>query len=120
MTTADDRAECARLWEEAGQAHIEKVDGLAPTGWQAWCAAGSVALLPALAPGAPLEFRRRYLARARAATTGLCPLCGQAAGLPTPTDRGAAHRAKVSPSVGCPALFAEADKRWIDPRALGA
>ncbi|OLT11716.1 hypothetical protein BJF79_23630 [Actinomadura sp. CNU-125] len=100
-----------------------------PPGFTAWRVGGEdghVTAMPSVRDSAPLEFRQRYMARVVANGTGLCPLCGEAAGIsgPDPEHGHLAGYRAVPVTVGithspdCPALFTEEDRTWFDPRAV--
>lgn len=83
-------------------------------------------MLPALRPLAPVEVRRRYVARVVANATGRCPLCEGVAGVwIDPTRTPAAWSVlpvtfQVLHATQCPAQFETRDRKWFDPRAVGA
>ncbi|GAA6527953.1 hypothetical protein [Intrasporangium sp. DVR] len=109
---------------------LTRLDGApVPDGFTAWRVGpegGPVVAVPAFAPDAPHEFRRRWLARALATALGRCPLCGEVASLdrepPGPGEQGrAAFHAlplyvRVRHATGCPADdFTDAERRWLLP-----
>lgn len=140
MTTADTRAKLAALWDRMHPTDPAEwprldllIDAPAPPGWAVWRAGGPdgpLTLLPALAPSAPFDVRRRYLARVVANTTGRCPMCGAAAGVapdaPDPEHgrlaayRVAPVRVGITHAPDCPATFTDHDRQHLDPRALNA
>ncbi len=136
MNVADTRAALVRLWEGvlAPPGHWPRLDRLtdapAPPGWAVWRAGGEggpLTALPDLLPSAPLDVRRRYLARVVSNTTGRCPMCSAVADItpdsPTPERPGAWHvlpvKVGTTHAPDCPAIFTEDDRQHLDPRALG-
>lgn len=138
MTTADLRARLAAAADLVARSTapgewptVTRLDGApVPPGYAAWRVGGEggpVTALPALAPSAPLDVRRRYLARVVANGSGRCPLCSAVAGItpdsPTPDRPAAWHlmpvRVGITHATACPATFTDDDRRHFDPRALG-
>lgn len=135
MNVADTRAALVLLWDGvlAPPGHWPRLDRMAdapaPPGWAVWRAGGEggpLTALPDLLPSAPLDVRGRYLARVVANTTGRCPMCPAVASItpdsPTPERPGAWHvlpvRVGTTHAPGCPAIFADDDRRHFDPRAF--
>jgi hypothetical protein len=101
-------------------------DAPVPPGFAMWRVEdGAPVVMPAPAPDAPDEFLHRYFARLVATSTGLCPMCGERAGLShDPETAPAAWRLQevtygISHGRGCPCLFTESDRRYFDARGLG-
>ena len=106
---------------------VERItDAPVPPGWAMFRVAGVPLAMPAPAPDAPYEFRKRYLARVIATGTGLCPMCNRTAGLShDPETSPAAFRVLavtygITHDPDCPAIFTDADRQFFDPRAVSA
>lgn len=124
--------DAARPVGEDWPAVVAVSDPAPPEGFTAWtthpprAGSGQVAVLPALLPTAPPAVARRYMARVLASLTGACPLCSAVVTLSGPDpERTPAAWLHLPVVVGmthapdCPAIFTEADRAHLDPRALG-
>jgi hypothetical protein len=130
--TADIRARLAAAADRVTRStlpgawpEVARLDGApVPPGFTAWRIGpegGPVTVLPTLDPAAPLDVRRRYLARAIGNGTGRCPLCSAVAGVLGP-DPEHGHRAGfhlLPVTVGirhapdCPAEFTDAERHYF-------
>lgn len=133
-TRADHKARVVRSWDSANRTGVDRptitlvTDAPHAPGWAVWQVGpgGPRVACPDLSPLGPVppEVEGRYFQRILATARGHCHQCGAAASVNVdPASTPAAWTllevsVGLSHSVGCPLTFDDADRPYLDPRAL--